>query len=531
MVAGTSTGMIVISCIVASQQYFTKKRTIAGGLVAGGFSMGSVAAGLLMRFVNHFYPWQYGLVIFAGLALQMAVISAFAFRPFIPDPANQNFHRRTNEERNLFYEQLRDAVRTTPYKHQLFVLGDFNARMGTDHILWDRVLARNGVGRKNSNGTMLLEFSTEHNLAVTNTVFQQAGRRKTNVLPCSDENENEHNAGDMNEDYDVIIVSKPTDNPKSSPTSPTPEDASDGVQHNNDDLSSNNETIKNIGGSTKNGGPLKIGTASIENTTSHNKSAITSDGAQKGGEYEKLQPLTTTTLQKFQPASTTTNPTWRRKSRTPVIPPNLTTLQLFTRLFLFPPLTLYILSNLFTHVGMTTFLQHSPKRALGFGIKPHLVAMWPVYTALTHGGSKIICGLIANVLKWDNLTLYTIALLLTGICQLLIPLCTTYTDIIIQAVIESFFLGCYLSVMSTVVVDLVGVEHVAKSQGLLALFVGIASTISTPFSGFLFDVTGNYDLTFYVSGVTYAVGFILCACALVIRKKQNITSHHQSPFR
>ncbi|ESO12652.1 hypothetical protein HELRODRAFT_159228 [Helobdella robusta] len=60
----------------------------------------------------------------------------------------------TFEEKSLFYEQL-------------------------DHILWPKVLGRNGVGRENSNGTMLLEFCTEHNLVVTNTVFQQADRKKT----------------------------------------------------------------------------------------------------------------------------------------------------------------------------------------------------------------------------------------------------------------------------------------------------------------------------------------------------------------
>ncbi|ESO01668.1 hypothetical protein HELRODRAFT_174630 [Helobdella robusta] len=85
----------------------------------------------------------------------------------------------TFEEKSLFYEQLGDAVRSTPHNHQLFVLGDINARVSKDHILWPKVLGRNGVGRENSNGTMLLEFCTEHNLVVTNTVFQQADRKKT----------------------------------------------------------------------------------------------------------------------------------------------------------------------------------------------------------------------------------------------------------------------------------------------------------------------------------------------------------------
>ncbi|ESN99401.1 hypothetical protein HELRODRAFT_162948 [Helobdella robusta] len=68
--------------------------------------------------------------------------------------------KATKEEKDLFYEQLSEAVASTPYKHQL-------------------VLGRNGVGKENSNGTMLLELCTEHSLVITNMVFQQANKKKT----------------------------------------------------------------------------------------------------------------------------------------------------------------------------------------------------------------------------------------------------------------------------------------------------------------------------------------------------------------
>ena len=35
----------------------------------------------------------------------------------------------SQEDKGLFYEQLSYAMETVPYKHKLFVLGDFNARV------------------------------------------------------------------------------------------------------------------------------------------------------------------------------------------------------------------------------------------------------------------------------------------------------------------------------------------------------------------------------------------------------------------
>ncbi|ESN98217.1 hypothetical protein HELRODRAFT_177084 [Helobdella robusta] len=85
-------------------------------------------------------------------------------------------HRR---KKNRFYEQLNTAVNATPFEHQLFELGDFNARVGLDHDIWRGVLGRNGLGKVNSNGIRLLEFCAVQKLAVTNTVFQQSNKLKT----------------------------------------------------------------------------------------------------------------------------------------------------------------------------------------------------------------------------------------------------------------------------------------------------------------------------------------------------------------
>ena len=85
----------------------------------------------------------------------------------------------TEDEKEAFYESLNAVIKSVPYKHKLFILGDFNARVGRDYSTWPRVLGHHSVGNENSNGSLLLQTCNQNELAITNTYFQQANKYKT----------------------------------------------------------------------------------------------------------------------------------------------------------------------------------------------------------------------------------------------------------------------------------------------------------------------------------------------------------------
>lgn len=78
-----------------------------------------------------------------------------------------------------FYTDLRTYVSKAPAEDKIFILGDFNARVGKDAEAWKGVLGSHGVGKRNENGLMLLEFCAELQMTITNTVFQQKNSLKT----------------------------------------------------------------------------------------------------------------------------------------------------------------------------------------------------------------------------------------------------------------------------------------------------------------------------------------------------------------
>nr|VZI17835.1 unnamed protein product [Spirometra erinaceieuropaei] len=80
--------------------------------------------------------------------------------------------------RDKFYEDLHALLATVSKADKLIVLGDFNARVGTDHTAWRGVLDPHGLRGSNDNGLLLLRTCTEHRLILTNTFFCPPEREK-----------------------------------------------------------------------------------------------------------------------------------------------------------------------------------------------------------------------------------------------------------------------------------------------------------------------------------------------------------------
>ena len=74
-----------------------------------------------------------------------------------------------------FYEDLQDLLELTPKKDVLFILGDWNAKVGSQEI--PGVTGKFGLGIQNEAGQRLIEFYQENALVIANTLFQQHKRR------------------------------------------------------------------------------------------------------------------------------------------------------------------------------------------------------------------------------------------------------------------------------------------------------------------------------------------------------------------
>ena len=70
-----------------------------------------------------------------------------------------------------FYEDLQGLLELTPKRAVLFIIEDWNAKVGSQEITG--VTRKSGLGVQNEGGQRLTEFCQENALVIANTLFQQ----------------------------------------------------------------------------------------------------------------------------------------------------------------------------------------------------------------------------------------------------------------------------------------------------------------------------------------------------------------------
>ena len=132
-------------------------------LGSGGRRQGSQVS---MRVARGSASWlsSHGRGLFKGKPFNVTVIQIYA--------PTSNAEEAEVEQ---FYEDLQDLLELTPQKDVLFIIGDWNAKVGSQGT--PGVTGKFGLGIWNEAGQMLIEFCQENALVIANTLFQQHKRR------------------------------------------------------------------------------------------------------------------------------------------------------------------------------------------------------------------------------------------------------------------------------------------------------------------------------------------------------------------
>ena len=79
-----------------------------------------------------------------------------------------------------FYEDLQDFLELTPKKDVLHIIGDWNAKVGSQET--PGVTGKFGLGVQNEAGQRLIELCQENTLVIVNTLFQQHKKNRLYII-------------------------------------------------------------------------------------------------------------------------------------------------------------------------------------------------------------------------------------------------------------------------------------------------------------------------------------------------------------
>ena len=117
-------------------------------------------------------------VCFRGKPFSITVIQVYA--------STSNAEEAEVEQ---FYEDLQNLLELTPAKDVLFIIGDWNAKVGSREI--SGVTGKFGLGVQNEAGQRLTEFFQKNALVIANILFQQHKRRLCTRTSPDGQNQNQ----------------------------------------------------------------------------------------------------------------------------------------------------------------------------------------------------------------------------------------------------------------------------------------------------------------------------------------------------
>ena len=81
------------------------------------------------------------------------------------------------EDIEAFYEIVQSVIDQTPSRDSLYIIGDWNAKVGSD--ISNGITGNFGLGERNDRGDELVEFCSRNDLGIMNTFFKLYPRRHT----------------------------------------------------------------------------------------------------------------------------------------------------------------------------------------------------------------------------------------------------------------------------------------------------------------------------------------------------------------
>ncbi len=80
---------------------------------------------------------------------------------------------KEDEEVEKIYDEIQNLIKDIPKRDHVFIMGDFNCKIGGLHSNYGNIIGKHTLGKYNERGEMLAQFCARNDFKVTNSFFQK----------------------------------------------------------------------------------------------------------------------------------------------------------------------------------------------------------------------------------------------------------------------------------------------------------------------------------------------------------------------
>ncbi|KAG4077718.1 hypothetical protein HA402_004177 [Bradysia odoriphaga] len=170
---------------------------------------------------------------------------------------------------------------------------------------------------------------------------------------------------------------------------------------------------------------------------------------------------------------------------------------------------LFAVSNFFLYTWYDVPYVYLTDNAIQIGFTETDASILISVIGIVNMVGEIILGWFGDKKYLTAGVIYAICMGFCGITTALVPLMKSYVGLSIVSGLFGLFIAANYALTSIILVELITLERFTNAYGLLLLVQGIANLVGPPLAGWITDLTGNYDLAFYLSGFFICVSGVL----------------------
>jgi len=179
----------------------------------------------------------------------------------------------------------------------------------------------------------------------------------------------------------------------------------------------------------------------------------------------------------------------------------------------------------------SAFVYHTVNRAINVGLTSVQGVAAATVTSSANMVSRVVVSFVANIQGVNPLHIYGIGMFTAVLSIVSLFISPGIVGTMIAHVLFGIFLGCTVTVTSTMIVYLMGVSSLPKCLAILQFASGFPRLVASPLIGWVFDLTHDYNKAFaIIGGMAFVSGTLMVALTFVTsHQRKTVAMDSKSP--